>query len=102
MYPGEKARFDVSASKSVQSDQVWTTLNFVAERIDDGNQNSSIYDWDSAKKFEFAKTSYDRGVELIKLKDYKGAFKMLRQAATLTMFTIDDMQDDAKDLHLRS
>jgi len=100
MYPGEKARFDVSAP--MQSDQVWTTLNFVAERIDDGNQNSSIYEWDSTKKFEFAKASYDKGVELVKSKNYNGAFKMLRQAATVTMFITEDMQPDAKDLHLRS
>ena len=75
-------------------------MNFVAQRIDDGSQNKKIYECDTTQQFDFAKKSYEKGVELIKFKNYSGAFKMLRQAATLTMFNQD--MPDAKDLQIRS
>ena len=82
-------------------DPTWITLNFVAERKDDGAQNKSICDWEPVEKLEFAKKSYEKGVELVKLRNYKGAFKMFRQTSALTVF-IQDLLPEAKDLKFRS
>ena len=82
-------------------DPTWVTLNFVAERKDDGTQNKSICEWEPVEKLEFAKKSYEKGVELVKSRNYKGAFKMFRQASALTVF-IQDLLPEAKDLKFRS
>jgi len=104
MYPGEKSRFDVRGpitSDQSSEDPTWITLNFVAERKDDGAQNKSICEWEPIEKLEFAKKSYEKGVELVKLRNYKGAFKMFRQTSALTVF-IQDLLPEAKDLKFRS
>lgn len=82
-------------------DPTWITLNFVAERKDDGAQNKSICEWEPVEKLEFAKKSYEKGVELVKSRNYKGAFKMFRQTSALTVF-IQDLLPEAKDLKFRS
>ena len=67
-------------------ESTWKTLNFVAQRLDDGSRSKSICDWEPSEKLDYAKKCYEKGVELIRSKNYKGAFKMLRQASALTIF----------------
>lgn len=92
MYPGEKSRFDVMGPD-------WQSLNFVMTRLDDSTSSSSISDWTNDERMQFAQECYDQGVELIRRQNYKGAFKMFRQASLLTTF---NEQESAVDLRLKS
>ena len=100
MYPGEKSRFDVSSVKVSGSDENRLSLHFVVQRTDDNTKNLNVSKWPREEKMNFAQESYDKAVSHIKAKNYRGAFKLFKQAATLTMFSTDSQS--ATDLRIRS
>lgn len=98
MYPGEKSRFDVSAPVG----EKWITLHYVATTWDKSD-SISVCQWTCQQKLQFAQESFEVAVELVRNKEYQGAFKMFRQTAALTMFIRDTtFESQAKDLKQRS
>lgn len=75
MYPGEKSRFDVVGEN-------WKSVHFVASRVDESSEFSN--------KLEFAQENYEKAVELIRQRNYKGAFKLFRQASILAIIAKDE------------
>ena len=94
MFPGEKSRFDVS-SKLPTNDQ-WITLHFVAIRQKNSEEELPMSEWDNDKKLSKSQQYYDFGVDLVKAKQYDGAFKMFKQSATMTTFIKNSKKDDEK------
>ena len=101
MFPGEKSRFDVNFKIQDQ----WITLHFVAFRQEDSSEMPPIFKWTNEQKFDLTEKFYNFGVELVQRKNYKGAFKLFKQSATLALFIIDTndekYMEKSKDLKLK-
>ena len=93
MFPGEKSRFDVS-SKLPTDDNQWITLHFVAIRQKNPEEEIPMSEWDNERKLSTSQQYYDFGVDLVKAKQYDGAFKMFKQSATMATFIKNSQKDD--------
>ena len=88
MFPGERARFDVSSQ--VKDD--WITLHFEATRKDISSE--PVFEWKDEEKISKAEKFYSHGVDLVKSKQYEGAFKMFKQSVNLCSFISKDFTNE--------